>query len=150
MVWSEKQRYRLAQEKKILENHLPGFNFYEPTGNTYASGEFYTNCRNKYGVRIEIPSGFPDECPRAYVSTPNPLWGYRNEKTILSYKVSHTMHTLSPHSNGWVQVCHFRPERWNASNTLYKVFIKVRLWLEAYEGHRATGRNIDDFLGTMK
>ena len=150
MAWSEKQRYRLAQEKKILEKHLLGFDFYNPTDHTYVFGNFQTNCDNKYGVRVEIPSGFPDQCPKAYITSPNPLWGYRGTETIQSYGVSHDMHTLSTHEAGWVQVCHFKSERWNASYTVYKVLIKVRLWLEAYEGHRSTGRIINNFLGTME
>jgi ubiquitin-protein ligase len=150
MAWSEEQRNRLALEKQLLEINMPGFYFYEPTGNTYVFGEFPTNCGNKYGVRVEIPLGFPDQCPKVYITTPNPLWGYGNRKKIADYGIDHLMHTLSPHANGWIQVCHFKAERWTATCTLYKILIKVRLWLEAYEGHRNTGKFIDDFLGTME
>src|SRR5437588_8134754 len=103
MAWSMTQQWRLAQEKKILEQKMPGFSFYNLTGNTYVSGSFRTKNRKlyelpglsfydltrdpyvpswrrtnrskSYEVRIEIPKGFPDECPRAYITSPNPLWG---------------------------------------------------------------------------
>ncbi len=150
MAWSESQRYRLAIEKKILEEHLPGFSFFNPTDNTYVSGRFESNSKKSYEVRIVIPSGFPDECPKAYITHPNPLWGYNQSKTIKSYETSHEMHTLTSHPNGWVQVCHFKQSRWNASHTIVKVLIKVRIWIEAYEGHLSTGKFINHYVKDME
>ncbi len=158
MSWSESQQYRLGIEKKLLAVYMPDFSFYKPTGVTYLSGTFETNAGSSYGVRVEIPSGFPDQCPPAYITSPNPLWRHGQadsfwrrlmEKSINEEGISHEMHTLSPHTNGWVQVCHFRSERWSADVTLVQVLVKIRLWLEAYELHCATGRPIDDFMITQ-
>jgi hypothetical protein len=158
---------------------MPGFNFYNLTGNTYVSGSFRTKSRkpfelsglnfydltrdpyvpswlrtnrNKsYAVRIEIPQGFPDACPRAYITNPNPLWGYKDEYTIQSKSPGSATHTLSPHSTeGWVQICLYPSGHWKASYTLFLVLIKVRLWLAAYEFHRATGKPIANFLVEAK
>ncbi len=158
MGWREDQKYRLAVERVLVNEHMPGFVFRDPVGDTLVEGSFVTSANKAYGVRIEIPSGFPDQCPRAYITSPSPLWSYGQsnslwrklmEKNINEKGISHEMHTLSPHSNGWVQVCHFRPERWSADLTLIQVLLKVRLWLEAYELHSLTGRPIDDFLLTQ-
>lgn len=59
--------------------------------------------------------------------------------------MSASMHTLAP-VEGRVAVCHYRPDRWDERKTLYLVLLKVRLWLEALEGHRRTGKPMDDFL----
>jgi hypothetical protein len=48
-----------------------------------------------------------------------------------------------------VQICHWRDARWHSGILLYKVFLKGLLWIEAYEQHLATGRNLSEFVGTM-
>lgn len=155
MSWSEHQRLRLALERQLLKQHMPGFDLLDPSGATYASGKFTSNSGRIYSVRVNLPERYPDACPKVYITDPMPLWGYRGffgalrQKTIASYGVSHDMHTLGVHDRGWVQVCHFRSERWSASSTLVQVLVKVRLWLEAYEAHCRTGRPIDDFLMTQ-
>jgi hypothetical protein len=48
-----------------------------------------------------------------------------------------------------VQICHWRDGRWHSGILLLKVFLKGLLWIEAYEQHLATGRNLSEFVGTM-
>ena len=71
-------------------------------------------------------------------------------RRVSSMGVSHYMHTLAPHAtSGWPQVCHWRDARWHSQIVLQKVFLKGLLWIEAYEQHLATGRDIADFVRTM-
>ena len=115
----------------------------------YLYGDHQTSAHNSYSLWSPIPTGFPVSRPRVYVRTPNPLWAFRRAKTINAYDVSHGMHTLSNGPNGEVQICHWRDERWHSGITFNKVMIKAMLWLEAYEQHLSTGRDIDDFVKTM-
>ena len=59
------------------------------------------------------------------------------------------MHTLTPSTNGMVQICHWRDNRWHSGIVLQKVFLKGLIWIEAYEQHIATGRDLADFVRTM-
>ena len=45
-----------------------------------------------------------------------------------------------------MSICHFYPLHWNAQDTLYEVFMKGRLWIEAYEGHLNSGQPINNYL----
>lgn len=58
---------------------------------------------------------------------------------------SSAFHTLTG-IDGHIAICHFYPPHWNAQNTLYQVFMKGRLWIEAYEGHLATGEALSVYL----
>jgi hypothetical protein len=69
--------------------------------------------------------------------------------SVSSLGVSHQMHTLTPHSNGWVQICHWRDARWHSRILLQKVFLKGLIWIEAYEQHLATARPLAEFVQTM-
>jgi len=149
MLWLPYQRSRLALEAQLLEDEFPHFGFHEPTGDTYVGGYQHTSAGSRYYLWLPIPRGYPDQCPPAYVYRPNPLWGYLDLRTINSYGCSHQMHTLSNGPQGEVQICHYRPERWDASITLVKVLLKCVLWLEAYEQHLRTNRSIAAFVRTM-
>jgi hypothetical protein len=59
------------------------------------------------------------------------------------------MHTLAPDTNGYVQICHWRDDRWHSGIMLQKVFLKALIWIEAYEQHLATGHPIAEFVLTM-
>jgi len=83
-----------------------------------------------------------------YVNYPNPL-KMANGAPISSLGVSHKMHTLAPDANGMVQICHWRDARWHSAIVLQKVFLKGLLWIEAYEQHLATGRDLAEFVHTM-
>ena len=67
-----------------------------------------------------------------------PNWGDRSAS-----------HTLGRNNEGFLRICHYLCTHWNGLHTFYEVFVKGRLWLEAYEGHISTGNSIDYYLGHM-
>lgn len=150
-MWSLSQRQRLAAEYQILQNegfsqfsvtHQPAYDSY------YASGIATTNSGRRYSLWIPIPNGYPAERPKLYVLDPHPLRLYSGAP-MSSLGVSHAMHTLTPHDQGYVQICHWRDNRWHSGIVLQKVFLKAHIWLEAYEQHLATGRDLANFVRTM-
>ncbi|UVO30745.1 hypothetical protein [Bradyrhizobium arachidis] len=152
MNWTSAQRQRLQLEHQILQNE--GFTqfgvYHYATYDTYnASGTATTSAGRSYQLFCIIPPGYPTERPSLYITDPKPLFNYHGA-AISGLGVSHAMHTLEPHAAGWVQICHWRSARWHAGIVLQKVFLKAMLWLEAYEQHLATGRDLADFVGTMQ
>ena len=147
------QLERLNLEHQILHRDgLTQFNVYRDSAmNTYfVWGDHRTNAGNTYTLWIPIPRWYPDERPPLYIHRPNPLWGYRTDRTINSYGLLHAMHTLENGPNREVQICHWRNDRWHRAITLNKVLIKGILWLEAFEQHRVTGESINSFVRTMQ
>ena len=142
---------RLDLENKILQKSgMSQFQIYRDYGNTYTlTGIYKSNSGNRYTLYSPIPSNYPEGRPKLYIKNPNPLYGYANQRTINSYDVSHSMHTLSNGPSGEVQICHWRSERWHSAITFNKVMLKAMLWLEAYEQHLSTGRTIDSYVRTM-
>jgi len=142
---------RLTLENQILRRDgMEQFQVYRsPSGDYYAWGEHRTNAGNPYTLWAPLPTGFPQERPPLYIYAPNPLRGYAYYKTINSYGLSHAMHTLSNGPNNEVQICHWRSERWHSGITLNKVMLKAMVWLEAYEQHLTSGKDIDEFVKTM-
>lgn len=147
MAWNEQQRYRLAVEKRILDEHMPDFRFYRPTEETYIEGEWKSSKGNRYRIVVMLPEAYPDECPSCYIADPSPLMG--REKALVDYGNSHEMHLWQTDVPGWTRVCTYRPACWTASHSIEKVIQKAMLWLEAYEAHKDTGRPIADFLMDM-
>ncbi|MGW0810460.1 hypothetical protein [Nonomuraea sp. NPDC002799] len=144
MAWDDWQRYVLAAERKFLRKEFPGFDFFNPLGDTFVHGTYLSNTDHSYGLRIYLPAGFPDECPSTYVTEPHPLMGY--SQPILQYETSHEMHTWKTDRAGWVKVCTYRPEAWSAGISIVKVVRKAMLWLTAYECHLQDGSPISRFL----
>ncbi len=147
-------RQRLILEQGILlRDGLSQFSILFDTQRAlyYVWGEHRTNSGRPYVLWSPIPSTFPWSRPPLYIYSPNPLPAYGGS-TINRYgpsEISHGMHTLSNGPNGEVQICHWRDERWHSGITLNKVLLKGLLWLEAYEQHLTTGRQIAEFVGTM-
>lgn len=145
------------EERLVLDNQLlkqEGFSQFQiyvgqTPGTYYLWGEHRTNAGNLYQIRGPIPNEYPYSKPPIYVQYPNPLLGFGYGKTINSYGVSHNMHTFSNGPDGEVQICHWNSDRWHSGITLNRVMLKVVLWLEAYEQHLATGKDICDFVRTM-
>lgn len=148
MTWSQTQRQRLALEKQILQQYFSAFNWINPTdfNNSRIEGQVKTNVGNTYELRVYIPSDFPNSRPDMVVISPYPLKGFRG-KDMKEHGTSGTMHTLPPR-DGYLQICHYRD--WLPNITLYKVVLKGRVWLEALEGHKRTGKPIDSFLSHMQ
>jgi hypothetical protein len=151
-MWTLEQRQRLSLENQILIGEgFDQFQVYrDATRDTYsASGYATASSGRRYYLFLPIPTGYPYQRPKLYVTEPNPLLMY-DRRPVSSVGVSHYMHTLTPHETaGWPQICHWRDERWHSGIVLRKVFLKGLLWIEAYEQHLATGRNIADFVRTM-
>lgn len=147
-LWSEVQRKRLALEKEILQQYFPAFTWINPTdsSNTKIEGEVKTDVGNIYKLRVYVPSDFPNSRPDMVVLSPYPLKGFLG-KDMKEHETSSTMHTLEPR-DGYLKICHYRD--WLPNLTLYKVVLKGRLWLEALEAHRRTGKPIDAFLSHMQ
>ena len=150
-MWADDQRDRLLLEHQILQHEeFSQFSvYYDRTHDAYdASGVATSSSGRRYSLYAPIPSGFPTQRPPLYVTDPNPL--LMADGTAMSrLGLSHQMHTLTPHDNGWVQICHWRDSRWHSGIVLQKVFLKAHIWIEAYEQHLATGRSLADFVRTM-
>ena len=143
---------RLALENQILlRDGLSQFRVYrrENLRSYYLWGTHNTNSGRSYEVWSPIPDQYPENRPPVYVNKPNPLTAYPLGKSVNSYGISHSMHTLCNGPNGEVQICHWRDERWHNAITLNKVMLKVVLWLEAYEQHLTSGSPISDFVRSM-
>lgn len=97
-----------------------------------------TNQGNVYTLRIELEN-FPQCIPPVYVL--KQLYT-KNGDPMPSY--SGAMHTLEC-KNGWTQICH-EGESWTPNQSIYKVYIRCRLWLELYEAHLKTGHPMDYYL----
>ena len=148
-MWTPEQRQRLSLEHQILIGE--GFDqfkvYYDPANDSYsASG--YATANRQYYLYLPIPTAYPYQRPPLYVTDPNPLL-MCDGRPVSSMGVSHYMHTLTPHAAGWPQICHWRDARWHSGIVLQKVFLKGLLWIEAYEQHLTTGRDIADFVRTM-
>ena len=148
-MWSRAQQARLALERQILAKELPHYSFYDLSfGGTYIEGWENTVSRNRsYKLKLVLSSHYPDEMPRLYVVSPHtlPKHGIIFRKNLNSEDVSHAFHTLSNGSDGCVQICHTKPELWNSSMTCVAVLMKGIYWLEAYEAHLRTGRDLCEF-----
>lgn len=133
-------RYKAEQE--VLEAKLPS-NIYRfmdmDTPMPYLVMAARTNSGNIYTLRIELDM-FPENIPKVFVTKMlydcnfNPLDSPNS-----------SMHTLNS-ENGCTQICHYGGSSWTNRVSLYKVYIKCRLWLEMYEAHLSTGEPIDYYL----
>jgi hypothetical protein len=150
-MWTTEQRQRIVVEHQVLQREdFTQFSVYhDQAADSYsAHGWAVSASGHRYRLYISIPSEFPYERPLMYITDPLPLL-MRDGSKVSALGVSHYMHTLAPSSNGMVQICHWRDARWHSGILLYKVFLKGLLWIEAYEQHLATGRNLSEFVGTM-
>jgi hypothetical protein len=107
-----------------------------------------TNRGNAYTLRLVAGPRYPDVIPRAYLVAPHDLRDARGTR-LTDLGVSVSMHLLSPEGAN-PQICHDHPGRWNASQTLYKVAVKVRVWLEMYEAHLENGLPLDTWLSHVE
>jgi len=133
-------------EKTIMRSEMPQFRFYQNSDNYYFKGRQRTSTLNRsYELKLTLTQWYPDEMPELYVTSPINLRSHYSWKTINQNGIAYSTHTLSNGPNGCVQICHFKSELWDASQTCVGVFIKGILWLEAYENHLLTGSDIADF-----
>ena len=136
------ERRRFEAERQVLLGHLGEnlFKFFnEDTDDAYVVMGARTNRGNVYTLRIELRR-FPFEVPAAYVT-----------KMLLDKagdpldEPSASMHVLRQ-KNGCTRICHYGVASWTPRVSIFKVYVKCRLWLEMYELHLQTGRPIDYYL----
>jgi hypothetical protein len=144
MGWSNEQQLRLSKEKEILNNFFPNFNFVNVGTNLCLEGTMTTNSRNTYKIRLYVPSDVPYSVPDVVIISPNPARDYYSRE-LTSHGASSVMHLLNPR-DGYPKICTYRGTHWNPNVTFYKVLVKVRLWLEALDGHKRTGQALDYYL----
>lgn len=143
MPWSGVQIQRLTIERQLLDKYFPGrVTWISPLHSTKVEVRMETNNGKKYTLRVYVPDDFPNSCPKLVVVSPPKLL-QKNGQPLL--EVSDVFHTLTA-VDGHTTICHFYPPYWNAQNTLYQVFMKGRLWLEAYQGHLETGQTLAVYL----
>lgn len=136
---------RLKAEKLVLEKKLPPnvYRFMDmETDNPYIVMGAKTNRGNIYTLRIELKD-FPAQIPAAFVTKKLHM---KNGNPMPEY--SPTMHTLGS-ENGMTRICHYGPDSWTHMVSIYKIYVKCRLWLEMYELHLQTGNNMDYYLNHM-
>ena len=146
MPWSNSQQKRLAMEKGILEEYFGSrVSWIDPGHETKV--EIRVSCSNdkQYTLRIYVPEDFPNSCPNMVVRAPM-LRSFFPHLYLHQYPGdNHTGYTI----DGYSGICHFRPNLWKANNTLYQVFMKGMIWLEAYEAHLRTGEPLSRYLSEM-
>lgn len=148
---SQSLKSRLDFEERIIAKHLPSFDAYLYGDNPYFEGRYTTTSGGRgYKLKLVIPSWYPSDMPSLYVTYPTRLRKYGYSGSINNEGTSHAFHTKSNGPGGCVQICHFRSDNWDASQTCAGVLAKGIMWLEAYDCHLATGRNIADILENFR
>ncbi|MBR1565112.1 MAG: hypothetical protein IJ650_07190 [Paludibacteraceae bacterium] len=133
---------RLKKEQEVLAERVPpnmyrfeGLNSFSP----YLLIAAMTNSGKVYTLKIHLET-FPENVPQVEVLNP-----IRDKKGKKLNEVSGQMHVLGS-LHGHTLICHYSAASWTPQVSLYKIFIKCRLWFEMYEEHLKTGYNIDTFL----
>jgi len=136
---------RLAVEQAVLAKYWPMVHMQDcPSGpNPGVVGTLRTQNGNTYTIFVDL-ARFPNVPPPAWVVAPTLLDSNGSELT--SWGVSEPMHILGGNATKGVQICHHGEHHWTTSLTLHHVLLKVRIWLEAYEGHLTHGLPIDHWL----
>ena len=147
MPWSAIQQNRLAIEKQLLEAYI-GKNrvtWIDPTGDTKVEARLTCSNNKEYTLRIYLPQDFPNSVPPMIVKT---TWMTELKKRNGSDLDGHDDHIYGSR-DGCTSICHFRPDLWKDDNTLFQIFMKGLMWLEAYEAHLRTGYNLSKYLADM-
>ncbi len=135
-------KQRLQAEQAVLEKYLKPNTYRFMDMNTrkpYIVMAVMTNSGNVYTIRIML-SEFPNSVPSVQVLTP-----IRDKQGHLLNKPDGSMHVLG-YRDGHTQICHYGACSWTPNVSLFKVYMKCRLWFEMYEEHLRTGAPIDKFL----
>ena len=139
----DKDRYNA--ERSLLARKFPANAFRFFNMEEGASGEQYlrigarTNSGNVYTLHMSL-DGFPFAQPKVFVTRM-----LKDSKGNDMNSASSAMHTLTA-ERGWTRICHYGPASWTPAVSLYKVYVKCRLWLEMYEAHLRTGKPLDYYL----
>ena len=141
----DNQRRQL--EEQVISHYMGGtksFVFGDlHTDTPYLRIAARTNSGKVYVLRMELDN-YPAKKPNAYVECMlrdchgNPM----NEPSSAN-------HTLSPHVNGWTQICHYHPDAWRPDMSLWMVYVRCVLWLNIYEQTLLTGKDMEYYLRHM-
>lgn len=105
----------------------------------YLQAGVVTNDGTPYVLYFKL-SGFPFSKPQVYVQEM-----LRTKSGVLMDSPSAPNHTLASW-NGWTQLCHYNDNCWTSDVSLWKVYLKCRLWLEMYRSHLRTGKTMEYYL----
>lgn len=133
---------RYAAELAVLQQRLPSssYRFFGiGTAAPYLRIGARTNSGNVYTLHYDL-SDFPMSVPKVFVTKM-----LKSKGGEIMDDASAAMHTL-PSENNWTRICHYGYGSWTPGVSLYKVYVKCRLWLEMYEAHLRTGHPIDYYL----
>ena len=133
---------RLKAEKLVLEKKLPSnaYRFMDmDTDSPYIVMGAKTNRGNIYTLRIELDE-FPNEIPKAFVTK---MLKTKDGREMSGCSAS--MHTLTS-EKGYTRICHYGIDSWTPMVSIYKIYVKCRLWLEMYELHLQTGNDMEYYL----
>jgi len=144
MSFSSEQQNRLNKEWEIIQRYFPNFKFKYYGTQLCLEGEMYTNSKSLYSLRLYVPYDMPNSIPEVVITYPSPVKDYWG-RSLTQYEASSNMHLLNPR-DGYPKICTYKSTHWNPNRTFYNVLIKVRLWLEALEGHKSTGNPLDSYL----
>lgn len=139
---------RLAIEERLLQRHFgPGVRVQEPGRPDLRGvvGRLTSNGGTVYTFWMPL-AAFPHQAPALYVVDPALV---TPDGRALP-ECSHRMHTRDRNEHGHPQICHYHDAFWREDITLFKVVMKLRLWIEAYEAYRRTGKPISNYLGEME
>lgn len=146
--WQPHQVERLAYERALLAKHMPDFAILAPRADTHVLGSWVSALGNDYQIRIDLPAGYPDECPSTYIMSPSPLLDHDGQP-MTHYETSNAQHTWATDRPGCVKICTYRPESWDASSSVIQLIQKAMLWLMAYDEHQRRGTPINEILLEM-
>jgi len=142
---------RLNLENQIMARELPHFKLYVAGQEFYFRGWHQTRITGRnYQLKLIVPLWYPDEMPRLYVLSPNPLYRYGSHGTINSLAPLHALHINCNGPNDCVQICCLNQEEWNASLSCVSIIHKGLIWCEAYEEYLRTGEDIANILDKWK
>ena len=133
---------RYGAELAVLQNRLPSsaYRFFGVgTVSPYLRIGARTNSGNVYTLHMDL-SSFPEGVPKVFVTKM-----LKNKAGQDMNSCSGAMHTLQS-ENGWTRICHYGYSSWTPGVSIYKIYVKCRLWLEMYEAHLRTGHPIDYYL----
>ncbi len=140
----DNRRYQM--EEQILAHYLPRnmFRFRDMnTSRPYLQIGAVTNDGTCYLLHFDL-SQHPYAKPKVYVEEM-----LRTKNGQLMDSPSGTNHTLASW-NGWTQLCHYNDNCWDSNVSLWKVYIKCRLWLEMYRAHLRTGNTMEHYLNHQR
>ncbi|KAK3746160.1 hypothetical protein QZH41_020347 [Actinostola sp. cb2023] len=148
MSWTASQNRRLGQEEQLLNDYFPNNVKWINRMDTDMKVEvkMTTNSNKSYTLRVCIPPDYPNSCPELLVSNPSsPLKDVQGNELQCGTD-NHSYGT----KYGLTTICHFVPSVWTNEYTLYQVFMKGRIWLEAYEVYLRTEKPMKTYLREMQ